>query len=75
MVHSPHPQPLQDLQQLEGIGAITGSSRIQIAQEHEREWTDLVQMERGTQTRGLGGATVSMFFAKRDQGIAATAAQ
>ena len=46
MIHSPHPQPLQDLQQLEDIGAITGSSRIQIAREQEREWTNLIQMER-----------------------------
>ena len=46
MVHSPHPQPIQDLQQLEDIGAITGSSRIQIAREQEREWTNLIQMER-----------------------------
>ena len=46
MIHSPHPQPLQDLQQLEDIGAITGSSRIQIAREQERECTKLIQMER-----------------------------
>ena len=46
MIQSPHPQPLQDLQQLEDIGAITGSSRIQIAREQEREWTNLIQMER-----------------------------
>ena len=45
MVHSPHPQPLQNLQQFEDIGAITGSSRIQIAREQEREWTNFIQME------------------------------
>ena len=33
------------LQQLEDIGAITGSSGIQIAREQEREWTNLIQME------------------------------
>ena len=45
MVHSPNPQPSQDLQQLEGIGAITGSSRIQTDQEQEGKWTNLLQIE------------------------------
>ena len=55
MVSSPQPQPLQDLQRSEGIGAITGLSRIQIARQQEPEWTDLIQMERVSRPGNLVG--------------------
>ena len=65
MIHSPHPHPLQDLQQLEDIGAITGSSTIQIAREQEREWTNLIQMERVFRPGNSAGQQSLNFSHKR----------